>query len=103
LVQLVAVLPASASREQCRWSHLCGWTIIGWSGSFAHFANGSADLRNPIGGVVFDNRFESVLNNSSQNWCLYDGYNYSGTLYVVGPGRAIGNEFRNKTSSLKAC
>jgi hypothetical protein len=99
-VQLTTASQASA-QPACPSNRFCGWDY--GDSPWAYFSSGSADFRQPIGGVVFDNRFWNGLNRTQVNWCLFDGYYYTGTRYVVGPGRYIGIAFQDKTSSLKPC
>jgi hypothetical protein len=78
--------PAQAAISDCPSGRFCGWDTTTFSGSWAYFATGSADLRNPIGGVVFDNRFSSLYNNDNAVWCVYKGYSYTGSFVEIAPG-----------------
>ena len=107
-VQVVTASPASASWSQCPAERFCVWKGSGGTGSFAYFAIGSADLRNPIGGVVFDNSITSVWNRTTVTWCLYLGYDYTpaGLDVRAGTKNDLNNifpqgSFNNTVSSLR--
>lgn len=97
--------PAQAAVTDCSIGRFCGWVNSDYTGARASFQYGSADLRNPIGGVVFDNRISSVVNFTNTGWCLYSGYNYSGYVGYIAPnggGRLPTTSFDNTISSLRA-
>ena len=67
--------PAAASASQCPSGYFCVWENSPFSGHFAYFKVGSSDLRNAIGGYVFNNRITDVWNRAYA-FCIYDGTSY---------------------------
>ncbi|MEH1813669.1 MAG: peptidase inhibitor family I36 protein [Nostoc sp.] len=99
--------PATANSADCPSGKFCIWTNSTYNGSFAYFAKGSANLANPIGGYVFNNKVTSIWNRTGSAWCLYDGANYKTLLLRQSAGGYRANlaveRIDNKTSSLKSC
>jgi len=106
VLQLPMASPAEAAWSQCPADRFCVWKGGGGSGAFAYFAVGSADLRNPIGGVVFDNSITSVWNRTGRAWCMYTGYNYTplpgATVFSGTKDDFTGFPWNNTFSSLRA-
>jgi hypothetical protein len=95
--------PAEAAWSQCTAGYFCVWTGANGSGSFAKFQVGSADLRDPIGGVVFDNKITSVWNRQGDVFCAWSGYGYTGSkIGINGAERFanLGDTMDNNISSL---
>lgn len=108
LVPAVGIVsPATANSADCPSGRFCIWTNTNYNGSFAYFAFGSANLANPIGGYVFNNRVTSIWNRTGRAWCLYDGANYRGQLLRESAGGYRANltveRINDRTSSLRAC
>ena len=72
---LATPTPASAAASQCPAGYFCVWEHSPFTGHFAYFKTGSSDLRNAIGGFVFNNRITDVWNRAYP-FCIYDGTSY---------------------------
>jgi hypothetical protein len=108
LVTVVGIAsPATANSADCPSGKFCIWTNDNYEGRIAYFSRGSANLANPIGGYVFNNKVTSIWNRTGSAWCLYDGANYRTGLLRQSAGGYRSNlaveGINNKTSSLKSC
>jgi hypothetical protein len=103
----VTATPAHADSADCPANRFCVWTNATYTGRFAYFSVGSADLRTPIGGYVFNNRISSLWNRTGQSWCLFDDPGYGPPRFVQSAGGFRANlaidGFNDKASSLRAC
>jgi len=78
------------------------WENSPFGGHFAYFAHGSSDLRNPIGGFVFDNKITDVWNRTNHRTCLMDGYGYTwDNLSIPVDYKGYLFNFNDRTSSLQ--
>jgi hypothetical protein len=109
-VAIASPAEAATGYARCAPGNLCLFTDPNGGGAYAAFKVGSADLRNPISGFVFDNKFSSGWNRSSINFCLFAGYGYTYgnvplKVFLFRPGDRgnIGAPFDNNVSSLKNC
>ncbi|MFN6501260.1 MAG: peptidase inhibitor family I36 protein [Nostoc sp. DedQUE01] len=111
LISLVTAVgiasPATANSADCPSGKFCIWTNDKYEGRIAYFSRGSANLANPIGGYVFNNKVTSIWNRTGSAWCLYDGANYRRLLLRQPAGGYRSNlaveRIDNKTTSLKSC
>ncbi|MFF3560768.1 peptidase inhibitor family I36 protein [Streptomyces sp. NPDC002574] len=59
----------------------------GWYG----FGSGDGALKLATSGDRLNNKISSIVNNSSQTYCFFDGNNYDGAKFQVGFGRIFPN------------
>jgi hypothetical protein len=103
---VVAAAPAQAHWEQCPAGSFCIWVDWDGNGRFAYFnENGSSDLRNPIGGFVFDNKTTSIWNRGDSSWCVYYGYDYTSIneRFGIGVRANLSSAWNDVISSLRRC
>jgi hypothetical protein len=89
----------------CPANRSCIFAGLGGGRPFAHFANGDANLGDSSGPRGMNNTTESVWNRTGQDWCYYDGPNFTDLIFVVAP-RFQGDllpEHRNRVTSLRPC
>lgn len=91
----------------CPANRFCVWTNATYSGRFAYFSGGSANLANPIGGYVFNNKISSIWNRTSRAWCMYNGADYTGRSFRQTAGGFRANlaidGFNDLATSLRPC
>ena len=109
---LATAVPAHAATgyNRCPANRICLFVNANGGGPYASFQTGSADLRNPISGYVFDNKFSSAWNRTGNSFCGYAGYNYTfgnvpNRVFLFNPGDRgnIGAPFNDNISSLMNC
>jgi Peptidase inhibitor family I36 len=100
---LMATMPQTTvalSVYECPDEAICLYSEHGGTGSVLEVRKDTADLATVSG---WNDHARSVMNNSSDDWCLYRDENYKGQFRIIPPGEGINltGELDRSVSSLR--